>query len=262
MGQIFPTCYVISSFVLVVWESVLKQNSSTNITGREKWNHEGWNKWPTRGLENIGAVKRVEGDERGLYELTRIVYQRETVRKAATWSVCGVSGRRRRRGLRGGREVSLPRVGQWHTHLRGEGGSLKPPLPFRRPMNESPADDFFDILPPLTSHRVQGMISLSFYCVFIPSCFSLLNINLIVETKWFFYEMIRVNHSLVLGNLYCTDFLPPAKRKTLYITSPCGFSKTKSRTRCKVLKFAYHFYYQIIITNRKNPFGLKTKFEN
>lgn len=67
----------------------------------------------------------------------------------------------------GGGGVSLPRVGQWHTHLRGEGGSLKPPLPFRRPMNESPADDFFDVLFPPRRH-IQGMIAPFFYNFFTP----------------------------------------------------------------------------------------------
>lgn len=74
-------------------------------------------------------------------------------------------------GLRGGREVSLPRVGQWHTHLRGEGGSLKPPLPFRRPMNESPADDFFDVLPHPPVPAFKGWFPYSFIASLSPHVF-------------------------------------------------------------------------------------------
>lgn len=74
-------------------------------------------------------------------------------------------------------------------------------------MNESPADDFFDVLsPPRRGRRIRGMITLFFYCVFIPTCFSLQNINLTVVTEWFYYEIKQVSDSLVLGDYIALIF--------------------------------------------------------
>lgn len=74
-------------------------------------------------------------------------------------------------------------------------------------MNESPADDFFDVLPPpLHGRRIRGMITLFFYYVFIPTCFPLQNINLDVVTEWFYYEIKQVSDSLVLGDYIALIF--------------------------------------------------------
>lgn len=135
-----------------------KSREMKQITDERSWKYRrGWK--GRRGRERVVWVDA-------------IVYQRENRQKSCHLKRLRSVGPPPSPGVVRGREVSLPRVGQWHTHLRGEGASLKPPLPFHRPMNESPADDFFDVLPPSRhGRRVRGMITLFFCCVFIPTCF-------------------------------------------------------------------------------------------